>query len=466
MFASTCPSSCRRTCSQSCVPQQQIPIRVVMPKFASADQCFPMCQQSCGSTCGAMFSATTCTVPCKQSCEQRCARLTSINTREQIAVEAAVVDQCSAACRPKCAPQCIQDQQLLANQPFLSPAAAGPLPQLLYGQSSMTTGPVATELAQPPLPFTGESSVISGSVFGGEAQPLPLLPAQPASTSGSIAAEEPLTQQTVTDHQPTTPGEMSTASTSSPSLDQASTAQPRLAIQEGLEIPIVAMPEPSQPEQLLASNPPSLPGASEGTGVTEQTYLLFGYPELATAGPQSMQGQASGATPAVPIYLLVGQPGLATRTPQVQQELAGQLSPNAAQSSVPTYLLVGQPELATLAPQRQQGSAGQLIPSPVPLVTTTAQPAFSRATPGPKPPVAGQPKLDSGAAQQPTPDSDAFQPECTAECMPTCDLKFTKASHLITVAHTCSLLYIELAVQNTLKTPTQSLPEAFAHVCK
>ncbi|KAL6732944.1 hypothetical protein Aduo_003647 [Ancylostoma duodenale] len=424
MFASTCPSSCRRTCSQSCVPQELIPVRVVMPKFASADQCLPLCQQSCGGTCGAMFSAATCTAPCKQSCEQRCRQVTSLVSREQIAIEAKVVGQCAAACRPKCAPQCIQEQQLLANQPFLSPSVAGPLPQLMYGQPLMTTSSLATELAQPLVLSPDGSSFIPGSVSEEEAQPLPLSGAQPASTFGPIAPEELSAQQITPDHQPTIPGEIGTPSTPSPSVHQPSTAQSWPAIQEGMTIPTVAMPE-----QLLADNPSSIPTATEGAGVTEQTYLLFGYPELATAAPQPMQGQAGGATRSVPIYLLVGQPGLATRTPQFQQEGAGQASPNSAQSSVPTYLLVGQPELATQAPQ--QGSSGHATPSPTPMATTTAQPVFSKATPDPNPPAADQLTLDSGAAQQPTRDSDAFQPQCTAECMPTCDPQCVQEHELL-----------------------------------
>ncbi|EYC39703.1 hypothetical protein Y032_0643g1044 [Ancylostoma ceylanicum] len=425
MFASTCPSSCRRTCSQSCMPQQMIPIRVVMPRFASPEQCLPVCQQTCSSTCGAMFSAVTCAAPCKQSCEQRCTQMTSIVGREQTAIGGAAVGQCAGPCRPKCAPQCIQEQQLIASQPFLSPAAvAGPLPQLYYGQPSLIYSPDATEIAQPIVPFAGESSPIPGLVPEGDDQSLPLLTGQPTWTSAPVAAAEPPAQQVTSDQQPMVPDEISTDVTQSSSSGQLSSAQPWLEGQ-AMAIPDLPVPEPPQQEQLLASSPPSIPSVSDDAGVTEQTYLLFGYPELATAAPQPQQGLAGQPMPSVPIYLLVGQPGLATRTPPIQQGIAGQPGPNAAQSSLPTYLLVGQPGFATLAPQAQQGPAGQATPTPGPIGTATVPPAFSKATPEPNPsPVAGQLMTDSEAAQQTsstTPGPNAFQPECAAECMPTCD---------------------------------------------
>ncbi|ETN75671.1 hypothetical protein NECAME_12197 [Necator americanus] len=214
-ISSTCPSSCGLTCLRSCMPQQVVPVRVIMPKLISAEQCLPVCQQSCGKSCDALFTTAECTPVCRQSCEQRCVHLLpspSINT-------------CSVECWPKCSQQCIGEQQLLLQQnmqlldsagvssiqeqpilvdhPMLAGDLIPPPQQILAGRAPLVSGPIIGS----PAPFQqsiqnhpmltrgqmaprGESTLISDASSAGMAgQQLPSImggPSQVSSVPGSV----------------------------------------------------------------------------------------------------------------------------------------------------------------------------------------------------------------------------------------------------------------------------------------
>ncbi|KAK6738942.1 hypothetical protein RB195_020811 [Necator americanus] len=159
------------------MPQQVVPVRVIMPKLISAEQCLPVCQQSCGKSCAALFTTAECTPVCRQSCEQRCVHLLpslSINT-------------CSVECWPKCSQQCIGEQQLLLQQNM----------QLLdsAGVTSIQEQPILVD--QPmlagdliPLPqqaLAGRAPLLSGPIIGGPAPFQQSIQNHPMLTRGQMA---------------------------------------------------------------------------------------------------------------------------------------------------------------------------------------------------------------------------------------------------------------------------------------